>query len=307
MSKNLELTKAQTHAAMPASYVEFVRRLWHRQLNASRYSWSHDLATARRSVFLKLLASERLGTELRRVYETPVGPQIAEALTSQAVHIPELWESEDKRTKKEKAAQFKKLRTAIKEVSALLDQDRSMPDEEDLTEPGTARYPRGKRSSSKVDARAHRPIPAAFENVLSEQLVVSRWNWPPQFAKNLKGARLQLSLYQFHEILQAFDKPLRRMIENINKFRTHATDDPLLRHMGQIPKGTAWIRYAALLLDQRIDRFNNDFKKCKLSRDKLVSAFVTAIYPNTNDESANYKAMNRICRLRRKLIANSFT
>src|ERR1035437_1539737 len=127
MTENLTLGEAQAHPSMPAPYVEFVRQLWHTQENESQYSFSRKLVAARRPVFLDLLASERLGTELRRVYETPVGPQIAEALTNQAVYIPELWISEDKRSKKEQTAQFKKLRTAINRVSAVLDQDRTMP------------------------------------------------------------------------------------------------------------------------------------------------------------------------------------
>lgn len=80
---------------MPASYVEFVRRLWLAQEKESRHTWSRESVLASRPVFLQLLASERLATELRRVYQTSVGPQITEALTGQAVHVPSLWESED--------------------------------------------------------------------------------------------------------------------------------------------------------------------------------------------------------------------
>ena len=134
MSENLELNEAQTHPSMPVSYVEFVRQLWRTQRNKSQNSFSRELFTARGPVFSRLLASERLGTELRRVYETQVGPQITEALTSQAVHIPELWKSEDKRPKKEQAVQFKKLRAAIRVVSSLLDEDRMVPHEKDTTE-----------------------------------------------------------------------------------------------------------------------------------------------------------------------------
>ena len=134
------------------------------------------------------------------------------------------------------------------------------------------------------------------------------WNGsiPPR-KPDLKGMRLRLSLYQLHEILRAFDKPLGQAIENINKFRTHAVDDQIVMHMGQVPKGIAWIRHAALLLDQSIDRFSCDFTqfKRKLSRDKLVSVFVMAIYPNIREETADYKAINRICVSRRKSIRNS--
>jgi len=112
-----------------------------------------------------------------------------------------------------------------------------------------------------------------------------------------------LSLYEVHDALRACDKPLRQLIDNINKFRTHAADDPILRHMGQVTKGTPWIRHAALILDQSIDRFAADFTqfKRKLSRDRLVSAFVMAIYyPKEKKEVVSYKAINRICRLRRE-------
>jgi hypothetical protein len=284
MIDDLELSEAQVHSSMPASYVEFVRQLWRTQEKESRHTWSREDVLARRSIFLNLLASEKLAPVLRCVYETPVGPQIAEALTIQAVHVPGLWMSEDKRTKEEKAAQFDKLRMAIKEVSELLDQDRSVPDEGDTT----------RRSSSKVDAIAHRPIPAAFQNIYSRPFSVRHWN-------GSRGPQLRLSLYQLHAILRAFDKPLAQAIESINKFRTHAVDDPVLMHIGQIGKGTAWIRYAALLLDQSVDRFAADFTqfKRKLSRDKLVSAFVMGLYPNTVEEVADSKAINRICRSRR--------
>jgi len=116
----------EAHPSLPAPYVEFVRQLWRTQKTRSRHSWSRKPVLARKSVFSSLLASERLGTELRRVYETSVGPQIAKALTRQAVHIPRLWMSEDKRTKKEKAAQFRNIKTVIKAVSGLLDRDRSV-------------------------------------------------------------------------------------------------------------------------------------------------------------------------------------
>lgn len=282
MTENLTLGEAQAHPSMPAPYVEFVRQLWHTQENESQYSFSRKLVAARRPVFLDLLASERLGTELRRVYETPVGPQIAEALTNQAVYIPELWISEDKRSKKEQAAQFKKLRTAINRVSAVLDQDRTMPNEEDTTEKAAANCHQSKRTRlNKVDAIAHRPIPAAFENVFSEPLIVRHWNgWVGPDVPDVKGLRLRLSLYQFHQILRAFDKPLGQAIENINRFRTHAVDDPVLKHMGQITKGTPRIRYAALLLDLSLDRFTDDFTKFKrkLSRDELLSGVVMAIW-----------------------------
>ena len=178
--------------------------------------------------FSRLLASERLGTELCRAYETPVGPQIAEALTCQAVHIPELWIGEDKRTKEEKVVQIEKLRSAIKNVVALLGKDRSAPE-------------------------AANDLPhLIFENVFSKPVHVGRRNGPPNKAA--------LSLYEIQEALQAFDKPLRQMIDNINKFRTHAVDDPLLMYMGQITKGTAYIRHAALLFDQSIDRFTSEFR-----------------------------------------------
>jgi len=307
MIENLELGETLAHPSMPASYVEFVRQLWRTQTNESQNTFGRELVAARRRVFLRLLASERLGKELGRIYEMPVGSKIAEALTSQAVHIPELWKSEDKRPKKEQVTQFKKLRTAIKEVSSLLDEDRRVPDEEDTTEVSSGEYRQGKRSS-KVDARAHRLVPLAFENVLSAPLLVRSWNgWIPSRKPDLKGMRLRLSLYQLHEILRAFDKPLGQAIENINKFRTHAVDDQIVMHMGQVPKGIAWIRHAALLLDQSIDRFSCDFTqfKRKLSRDKLVSVFVMAIYPNIREETADYKAINRICGSRRKSIRNS--
>jgi hypothetical protein len=312
MIDDLELSEAQVHSSMPASYVEFVRRLWRAQEKESQYTWSHKDVLARRPVFLQLLVSQRLAMELRRVYETPVGPQIAEALTSQAVWVPELWMGEDKRTKEEKVAQVKQLRSATKTVVALLDKDRSAPNEQDERDP-TERVAAGdrrvKRSSSKVDAIAHRPIPAAFENIYSKSFSVRHWNgWMGPQLPDLTGIRLRLSLYQLHEILRAFDKPLAEAIENINKFRTHAVDDPILMHMGQITKGTPWIRHAALLLDQSVDRFAADFTqfKRKLSRDRLVSAFVMAIYyPKEEKEVVSCKAINRICHSRRKLITRS--
>ena len=126
-----------------------------------------------------------------------------------------------------------------------------------------------------------------FENVFSKPVLVGRRNGPP--------TKAALSLYEIHDALQAFDKPLRQMIENINKFRTHAVDDPLLGHMGQ----------AALWLDQSIDRFAHDFTTFnrKLSRDKLVSAFVIALY-GPNGPIADYRAINRICGPRRKSITS---
>jgi hypothetical protein len=297
MTQNLELDEAPVQP-MPASYVEFVRQLWREQEKESRHTLLRKDVLARRPVFLNLLASATLATELRRVYETPIGPKIAVALTDQAVCVPGLWLSEDKRTKEEKVAQFDKLRTVIREVSALLDQDRSMPDEEDTT----------RLSSSKVDAIAHRPVPAAFENIYSRPFSVRHWNgWKGLQLPDLKGTRLRLSLYQLHAILRAFDQPLAEALENINEFRTHAIDDPVLMHIGQIGKGIPKIRYAALLLDQSIDRFAAAFTqyKRKLSRDKLVSAFVMAIYPNTIEEVANFKAINRICHSRRQLEINT--
>jgi hypothetical protein len=218
----------KAHSSMPAPYVEFVRQFWRTQEKESRHIWSRGSVLARQSVFSGLLTSERLSTELRRVYRTPVGPTITQALTCQAVHILELWLSEDKRTKKAKAAQFKKLKTAIKAVSTLLDQDCTMPDEEDATEIA-------KRSSSKVEARAPRPIPLAFDNLLSEPVVVGR--------RTSQAIRLRFSVYELNQIMRAFQKPI---------------DDS--------------------------------------------SAFVMAIYPDTKDEVADYKAINRICAPRRKLI-----
>ena len=79
MADDLELGEAQAHASMPPSFVEFVRQLWREQEKESQYTWSRKDVLARRPVFSKLLASETLATELCRVYETPVGPQIAEA------------------------------------------------------------------------------------------------------------------------------------------------------------------------------------------------------------------------------------
>ena len=135
---------------------------------------------------------------------------------------------EDKRTKKKKIAHVGKLRSAIKNVVALLGKDRSAPAAAD----GLPRL--------------------IFENVFSKPVLVGRRNGLP--------TKAALSLYEIHEALQAFDKPLRQMIENINKFRTHAVDDPLLMHMGQVTKGTPYIRYAALLLDQSIDRFTTTLR-----------------------------------------------
>jgi hypothetical protein len=287
MVDDLELRKAQVHSSMPASYVEFVRRLWLAQEKESQYTWSHEAVIATRPLFLKLLASARLAAELCRVYETPVGPRIAEALAGQAVHLPGLWESEDKRTKEEKAAWYKRLRRTIKALSALLGQDRSVPDDYETT---------------------RRLPPLAFENVFSEPLLARSWNgWVGRQVPNLEGVRLRLSLYQLDAILRAFDKPLAKGIETINKFRTHAVDDPVLMHMGQITKGTPWIRHAALILDQSIDQFAADFTqfKRKVSRDRLVSAFVMAIYPNTMEEVASSQAINRICGSRRKSITRS--
>ena len=158
------LGEAQVHPSMPAPYVEFVRKLWHTQWKRSQHTFSHELVAARLPIFLDLLASERLGTELIRVYQTPVGAQIAETLTRQAVYIPELWKSEDKRSKKELAAQFEKLRRAINAVSSLLDQDRTIPNEESIIEKAETKRHKAKRTHlNRVDAIAHRPIPAAFE------------------------------------------------------------------------------------------------------------------------------------------------
>lgn len=264
MSDNLQLNEAKVAPSMPSLYVDFVRQLWRTQEKGSRHTWGRELEMARRPDFLRLLASDKLGAELRRVYETPVGPKIAEALTRQAVHIRQLWIGEDKRIKKKKVAQVENLRSAMKKVVALLGKDRSAPE------------------AANDSARL------VFENVFSKPVLVGRRNGPP--------TKAALSLYEIHDALQAFDKPLRQMIENINKFRTHAVDDPLLGHMGQ----------AALWLDQSIDRFAHDFTTFnrKLSRDKLVSAFVIALY-GPNGPIADYRAINRICGPRRKSITNS--
>jgi hypothetical protein len=296
MTDNTELSEAQVHPSMPATYVEFIRQLWREQEKESRNTWSRQQVLARRPVFLKLLASERLGIELQGVYKTSVGPKIAQALTSQAVHIPELWMSEDKRTKKDQVIQFKTLTTAIsaiKRVVALLDQDRTIPDEEDLTQ-----HRRTTQFSSKLDSRAHRPVPLAFDDLRSEPLALSLRGGPK---------RVRLSIYDLNRILRAFDKPINRKIENIRKFRTHAADDPVLRYMGQITKGTPQVRHAVLLLDFSIDRYASDFRELNLSRDKLISAFVRTIYPTQDERVSTYQAVNRICSSRRKSITNGAT
>ena len=152
MIDDLKLGEAQVHPSMPAPHVEFVRQLWRAQENESRHTWSRELVTARRPVFLGLLASEMLGEELQRVYEIAVAPKIAEALTRQAVHIPGLWMSEDKRTKEEKVAQVSKLKSAIETVVGLLDKDRSVPSEEeeqDTTETVAIRDRKANRRSSR--------------------------------------------------------------------------------------------------------------------------------------------------------------
>jgi len=273
MPDNLQLDEAKVAASMPDPYVDFVRQLWRVQEKESRHTWGRKLDLARRPVFLRLLASNELGAELRRTYETPVGSKIVEALTRQAVHIQELWMGEDNRTKKKKVAQVKKLRSAIKNVVALVGEDRSAPEADHLAR-------------------------LVFENVFSKPVLVGHHNGSP--------IKVALSLYKIHEALQGFDKSLRQMIENITKFRTHAVDDPLLRQMGQVTKGTPYIRYAALLLDQSLDRFASDFRrfKRKLSRDKLVSAFVKALY-KPKPPIADYQAINRICGPRRKSIRYS--
>jgi hypothetical protein len=71
MTDNLQLDEAKVASSMPASYVDFVRQLWRTQEKESRYTWGRELEIARRPVFLRLLASDELGAELRRVYETP--------------------------------------------------------------------------------------------------------------------------------------------------------------------------------------------------------------------------------------------
>lgn len=287
MIKSLELGEA--HPLLPASYVGFVRKLWHAQESKSQHTWSRESVLARQSVFSNLLASERLGTELRRVYETPVGPKIAIALTRQAVHIPELWDSEDKRTKNEQLTQFRQLKSDLIKTLAVLDQDRAMSNRTDTTE---IKQRRAKRSASKLEAKTYRPMRLAFDDLVSGPLVVGRGRG--------RAIRVSLSIYDLNRILRAFQRSIDAKIENINKFRKHAADDPVLRHMGQMTKGTPSIRYAALLLDQSIDRFSGHFTRRNLSRDKLVSAFVMAIYPNTKEEVGSYKAINRICLQRRK-------
>jgi hypothetical protein len=294
MTKNIDLGEAHVHPSMPAPYVEFVRQLWHTEEDESKYTWSWQLVTDRRSIYLNLLASETLGTELQRVYETSIGAKIAEALTSQAVHIPELWMSEDKRTKKEQAAQFRTLRAAVsamERVLARLAQDRTLPKE------GVTQHRRATRFSSKLDAQAHRLIPLAFDDVLSEPVVLRR--------SKGRAIRVRLSIYDLNKMLRAFVKPINHKIENINKFRTHAASNPVLRYMGQITKGTPQVRYAVLLLDHSIDRFARDLKAFNLSRDKLISAFVRAVYPNIDERVAAYQAVNRICGQRRKSVTKA--
>jgi hypothetical protein len=92
MTDEPELGEVQVHASMPTQYVEFIRQLWREQEKESRYTWSRPLVLARRPVFWNLLASEKLAEELRRAYESRVGPKIAEALADQAVYIPEFLE-----------------------------------------------------------------------------------------------------------------------------------------------------------------------------------------------------------------------
>ena len=294
MKKSIDLCEAQVHPSMPASYVEFVRKLWRTEEDKSRHTWSSQLTAARRPVYLRLLASETLGIELQRVYETSVGPKIAKALTSQAVHIPELWMSEDKRTKKDQAGQFKTLDSALsamKRVLTVLDRDRTLTNKKEVTHnrPVT-------RFSSKLDAQAHRPLPLAFGDLRSEPVALNLGSGPK---------RVRLSIYDLNRILRAFDKPINQKIGNISTFRTHAADDPVLRFLGQITKGTPQVRHAVPLLDLSIDRYARDFKNLNLSRDKLISAFVRTIYPNKDDRVSTYQAVNRICSKRRKSITNA--
>ena len=84
MIDDLELSETVAHSSMPASYVEFVRQLWRTQAKELKYTFGHWAALAA-DLFSRLLASEGLGTELGRIYVTPVSPQIPEALTTQAV------------------------------------------------------------------------------------------------------------------------------------------------------------------------------------------------------------------------------
>jgi hypothetical protein len=194
-----------------------------------------------------------------------------------------------------RVAEVEKVRSAIKTVVAVLDKDRSAPSDEDEQDAtgGAPGDRRAKRSSSTLDAISHPVITLTFENVLSKPVLVGRSDGP--------GIGLSLSLYEVHDALRAFDKPLHQHSKNIKKFRTQAVDDPILMNMGQIVKGTAWIRYAALLLEQSVDRFAADFTR-KLSRDKLVSAFVNAICPENAEEVMSSKAINAICLPRRKLL-----
>jgi hypothetical protein len=127
MNDNLQLDDAKVAPSMPTAYVDFVRRLWRKQEKESRYTWGRKMVMARRPVFLRLLASDELSAVFRHVYEKPVGPKIAEALTRNAVQIPQLWMGEDKWNKEEKVAQVKRLRSAINNVVALLGKDRSAP------------------------------------------------------------------------------------------------------------------------------------------------------------------------------------
>ena len=116
----------------------------------------------------------------------------------------------------------------------------------------------------------------------------------------MRGSRLHLSLYELHEILRAFTRPIEEGIRRL------AIGDPFIKHLGQITKGDAEARFAALVLDRAFDQFIDVFedRNNNLSRDALVSTFLRALYPNKGDDIVDYKAVNRYCGQRRTTVAH---
>lgn len=275
--------EVEPNPSMPQDFVKYVRQLWCKQIiDASALSLYFEVMEARLPKFRRLITCEHLSEEIKKAYCTPAGPRIVERLARSAVSVPELHELQDRRPIDKRLANIRQVRRGIDKLLLALERDR-----------GKLRKGKKHGSIQQVTDDELHPI-GSPTNIRSEPI---RQTCRPKHGP--KVGTVRLTLFDLDVILRSFIKPINQAINE--KFRNVPVDDPLVP-LGQVAKGWSKIPHAALVLDSAIDGYEEDLKRAtpRLSRDRLVSAFVEVAVPNQVREAVGPKAINSYCRARRK-------
>ena len=192
------LTAIKPVASLPLAYVTFIRRRWVVAVGRHGGPYYRKYVRDQFEIFQRLLLSHELGAVLEKLYALgPIGGKITKTLVDQALAVPGVWRGADKRITTVREKQLERLETTIESLVKILDEDRSDPQDK-----------KPEVYANDVDLSAHRPAHELFRDVVSEELKPGLWRrWRQPARQALRGSRLQLSVYELHEILRAFIGP----------------------------------------------------------------------------------------------------